>query len=77
MGSWRKSVIIYHQIYWELFTSLYLSHISDMAVKSGDSAVTIMKIILQAYNAKQFELSTSKTNTHLWSHFSKEQTSWH
>ena len=37
-----SKVITYHQHYWELFTSLCLSHISDMAVESGDSTVTII-----------------------------------
>ena len=32
----------YHQNYGKLFTSLYLNHISDMAIKSGDSTVTII-----------------------------------
>ena len=30
-------------------------------------------MILQAYNAKQFELSVLKIITHFWSHFSKKQ----
>ena len=41
-GLLAKVCYIYHQNYSELFTSLYLNHISDMAVKSGDSTVTII-----------------------------------
>ena len=55
-----------------LYFSIFESHLR-YGCQIWGSTVTTIKKILQTYNAKQFELSISKTNTHLWIHFSKKQ----